>query len=673
MWRWLLALPLVGCQPGPPPEPDGLGCGERPTSVVVRLVLCGDDVPPGGDGVVGDYLIAGPDLRVVVRNEQSALTTIGVAGGTVIDAAAWGERDYVHELIPLVDDGWLRDVDVELLDDGIAVQGVPAPLLELPGGAAGGPRMTITWRLDGDRVTAEGADALLVRADHALQPPAGESELIDAAIAVDGLLDVPSLVVAAGDSVSVTTAQGAISLWNPQGSRVSGVAPGADRLWLTGDTGTLQYEVAVRDGGFDLRVGPDVTRVQAVGPGRAPSPRVPVASGLDLALGATGEVEVLPSFGGREHPVRVAWRELDDPPDHLRHTVLPPRGGVLPTGPGRVFVFVSDADRTSTVHEVMVPDGGSATLEPDLAGLLSPRVDVAWAANGNHADAFVPLTDTRRLESLAAAGVRWAALVGDNRVGTVPDDLPAHLPHAITGARLELRDGGELVVWPLRANVRRGGRGAPNVADLPLADAIAAAGADRRQVLVELEMLDRLGTPGLVTPRPTHVALAAPGSDGPVDGRWAPLWRWYDAGVPIVPVGDRVLVDVPDPLRASATELQAALVRGRVMASSGADVWLTVGDAGPGEILGELGDGVIIPTQPMARPDLPGEWREQVRAGLVVDGQLHRQWRAVDPIGAVALPVDARWVSLVVWVPGGAADAPWAVTMPVWLRPPTGG
>ena len=178
--------------------------------------------------------------------------------------------------------------------------------------------------------------------------------------------------------------------------------------------------------------------------------------------------------------------------------------------------------------------------------------------------------------------------------------------------------------------------------------------------------------PAAVAPRPTHVTMGAPDDGGPLGDTWAPYWRWVDAGIPIVPVGPRTLVAVGDPDSSSGTDAEVAWVRGRVMASSGPEAWLTVGDAGPGEIVGDR-DGLPAPFEPThahATVEVPGPWREQARAALVVDGELHAVWRAVDAPPTLLVPASARWASLVVWEPGGAEDAAWALTAPVWINPP---
>lgn len=659
MRRWLPALVLVACQPGPPTDEPGLACGERPDTVVARRVVCADDVPPGGEGVVGDYLLAGPDLRVIVRNEHGALTTLGVGGGTVIDAAPWGAPDVVHELIPLFDDTWLRDVSVELVDDGIRVGGTTTELLELQGAGPTGLARDITWRLDGAELAANGADALLVRASHALRHEgsrlAGDSvSLGTAGTPIDG---VPARV--AQDWLWVAAPADVLTLANPQGRRLSGDAGRAERLELYDDAGERPVAVVAVNGRFDLRVSAGVQDVVAVIDGRATSPRTPVGTNLQLDVGPTGSVVLDPIWSGRDHVVRASW----DVDGRAGGGTFEPRGDPLPTGPGRGIVRVFEARSESFVEvEVDVPSGGTVTIEPELDGLTSPRVDIVWGAAGERADGLERLTDDAALGAAAATGAGVVGLVGGNRVSEAPQIDGRFAPHVLNGARLDLRGGGELVVWPLGSNRRREGYGAPLVADLPLSDAIAAAGGDRRQVVVDLEQLDVLGVPWSTSPRPTHVALGPPGIPGPVVA-WAPLWRWIDAGVPIIPLGDRVLVGVPDADSASGTDLEAALVRGRVMASSGGEIWLTVGEAGPGEVVPD-------PIGASASPELIGDWREQARAMLVVDGTPHATWRAVDPIGEVALPDDARWTALVVWEPSADEAAVWATTAPIWLRPP---
>jgi hypothetical protein len=68
--------------------------------------------------------------------------------------------------------------------------------------------------------------------------------------------------------------------------------------------------------------------------------------------------------------------------------------------------------------------------------------------------------------------------------------------------------------------------------------------------------------------------------------------------------------------------------------------------------------------------ELLDSWREQARVVLIVDGAPLGTWPVAEAPGAVRLPSDARWAALAVWEAPGGPDQAWAVTMPVWIRPP---
>ena len=104
----LLPLLALACQPAGEPEfVETTTCLTTPptSGVWVQPRQCGEQTPPGGEGTVGDLVLANAKMRAILRQPAHALTVPGIGGGTLVDIAPWGHGDVLHEAIPIVGGG----------------------------------------------------------------------------------------------------------------------------------------------------------------------------------------------------------------------------------------------------------------------------------------------------------------------------------------------------------------------------------------------------------------------------------------------------------------------------------------------------------------------------------------------------------------------------------------
>jgi hypothetical protein len=659
----VVALVLAGCQPGPTWGPDGASaCGLRPEGPTARPIRCPEDVPGQGEGQRGDAWLASPWLRAVVRHPQGALSVAGASGGTVVDVSPWGFRDRFHEIVPLVDGGWLDVTDWHLDADGVVLTGTVAGLPGLPPVDEGAPA-EIRWSLapDGPWLLAEGATGFLVH-------PRGRRRLEDGRLVVDGVtiaaegsfVDLGGAVrIDGADRLLVAASDEALARTHPGGRRVRLEDLDADALRLWGAEGAVVAEVRVLDGAVDLRLPPGVDRLQAVREGHALRPPVPVDRAAELGVGPEGGILVVPAWTGRGHPLAVRWTGSAGAGTLL----LPAGGGTVPTGPGPAVLEVEEAGGPVAVE---APAGDVADLFLDVVGDPSPRLPIAWQGPADRSWDFGG-TDADAVLQAGARGLGFVVLAPALDVAGAPDRLPEGTPAWRRGTRVVAADGTPLVVWPLGAPPSRTGHGAPIVDALPLGDALAAAGADRRTVVVPVEGLDGLGPPRSVLPPPTLVALSDPGPEGPGSGAWGAWFDWLDAGRVLPPVGPVTRVAVPDLALPAAVDVDAALQRGRTSAGSGPDLWLEVGGAIPGDVAPRRRNGLALSAHTV-RPSVadPGD---ADRVGVVVDGVVVHAWPPDAVPAAVTVPLHATWVALAAWSTDPSLEA-WAITGPVWLDAP---
>ncbi len=664
-----LAL-LLACAPaGSGDEGNPVSCDERLLStgeVRARRMPCAAEAPTGGDGRAGDWGLENARVHFVIRGAYASLTRLGLAGGTVIDAAPAGGSDALVEATPTLDGLWFTEVQVSAWnEDGAAG-------LTLSGTLEDGQEATLDYRLaaDGDHLEISPAGRLLVvpapgsvglgstvelGAD-GLEP--GEAPLL----AADGALeDLGGWLAWEGAGGLWTGAREDVysSLW-PRGLDVSGVSEG-DWVEASDGDGALLARLPVVDGAFSGRVPVEAVRLRASSEGYAPGePSLP-AEGLTLTLGEQGLLRVrVVDQDGADLPATLLWDGEPWP--------LPPGGGDLPLGPGAGTALVWAGPACEALYYGALTLSGVMELDATLAcdqdaPLLADLGREGWPDpdEGRRAEDV--------LFAAAAEGVGYAVLVADDEVAPVAFDRhTADWLLAEQGSRAATDTLGALVAWPWSPDARDHAHGA---ADWPGIDADTLLNAMTRVAdriaVVEPAWVDALGSlPDLARP-PRGLRLS-----GLADlDTYAAL---LDAWAPVAAVGPRTWIEgLPE--APSTVDVGAQLVAGATVATNGPRLTLRVDGRGPGERLLALQLRDV-----RLRVDAPS-WMPLSGAALVGTGGVElARWtlsggeptRLDVTLADTSLPVG--WVLAVVWgeeaAPPMLEEPAWAITSPVWIGRP---
>jgi hypothetical protein len=174
----------------------------------------------------------------------------------------------------------------------------------------------------------------------------------------------------------------------------------------------------------------------------------------------------------------------------------------------------------------------------------------------------------------------------------------------------------------------------------------------------------QVGEPYDVDPWPDFVDLTAPDALHPPETLWLDWFRWLDAGAAIPPASHLTWVHVPDGQRASTTDIERAMIQGKVCAGTGPLLILRVEGAGPGEV------APASAGWPPGYAALTGEGVAELdTVTLYVDGEALDSWQLTEDHWDLetTLPQNWRWALLAGWRDDGSA---WATTGPVWTSPP---
>lgn len=636
-----------------------MGCESvrpEPGQIEVATVGCLARVPRGGHGTTSGVYLANHWFRVIIRAPLDALTWRGVAGATVVDAAAWEHADVVHEVVPLVEGSWLSVASVALEVDGATVTGIAA-----------GRARSVRYRIDPDApwLQVEGADGLHVHLSGDVQWWGG-----GALVARDTLVAVsprPSSIRDLGGAVQfdgstrllVADAAEGWSTWAEDGTAVSGTASNADELvWFEG--GVEAGRAPIRAGAFSLAVPATADGVRAEASGRAPSVTVAPGPGLELEVGGRGTVELALVGAERVSWVEASWWAADGRADSF---LVPSEGGLLRLGAGTHLLELTAGPTVEpTTIEVTLADDEARTVDVVLREVFDPGAWVQMGFDGS-ADRSprVRASNGALAERAAGAGHAWTLFAPVDvvprvtRDPAVPGEPPIPDRLAFRGGTRLTGPGWSATAWPWADTPGRAlFGGIQTLLDEP-ADAAGAlrrgAGTDGA-LLVDLGWLGMVpGEPFVVAPRPDFVRLTAP---DPELVAWARWFAWLDAGRALVPVGPVTWVPVPDPERASVADVEQPLFRGRVAAGSGPLLTLAIDG---------LPSGAVVPYGGTHRVevDLRGaDWPIQLwgTAGLR---------RRADAPQVADVAFDAGWV--IAFAQDPADPARWVVTGPVWLAP----
>jgi len=642
-WNAGLACVFAACQPW---RTTGQDCSIDPPvpgDLVIEPLQCTEQLLPGGDGLVGaDWFVATAWWRGVIRHPESSLTQSGVDGLTLIDAAPWGADDQLHELIPLVDGGWLHIDQWHVTSSGLVIDGRVAALPDEP--VVGGVRRSVEWTFDPDEpwLAAEGANGWFIH-------PRGEVTLgaqamihADATLWFEGRVDrdLGGAVRVTGGRLLLDEPEGAIERV-ATGATIAGVTDGTHlELFRAGDlvariptTSPFRWDV------------PAIDAVRAVGSG-SPSDTAPPSEDLLLLLGPSARVAITPS------PARsliASWSGREQGGD----MPLPPLGGVIEVGAGERFVTV-DAGFGHT------PASTTLTLNEGETVHWTPWIgerddDGGWVALGIGLPSDRS-TDWRgsdaRASLMAHSAGHDVAVFLVNRGTAVIDPSRWGLPLLAHGGTRIRGDGWVVEAWPVRPSTRKNSYGTVqfDVPDPATALQMASGGAATdRHLRVDVATLVELGPPEAIDLAPTAVRLDRP--DDALDA-WSPWFAWLDAGHALSPTGPVTWVSVADPGTLTLAEVDLALSRGATVASNGPRIELSVSTARPGDALPWDGSHTAI-----IHPD---------------GGDLQDLWLVTD-LGALPWPSDQaapmtgrpRWALAV-----GLGPTTWAATGPIWFPAP---
>jgi hypothetical protein len=659
---WVL---LWGCQPRVFPEPEL--CNDQPPApgeVYVGPVDCTDMRIPGGEGRNADYWMANHAFRAILRHPQDAQTVLRVGGGTVVDAAPWGSDDQLHEAIPIVSGGWLALESFEVGDDEIRMGGTVVALPDQPADDPGAWR-EVTWRIEPDSpwLHLEGADGLWIHGE-------GGASLLDGQWVYDALVYGHDGEVAEdlGGAIRVTEPTGLLvaprsEAWSHLGGApLSGVAPGATDIEVFRDGQRVARLPVDEEGVFDGDAPPGSDVCRAIAPGSAPSPTAAVGTDLTLDLGGTGSL-VLTQHPPQ--PVAVSWSDADG---RTGWRLLSAEGGQLDFGAG-VYDLNISAGPTWRARDlrVEIPGGTTVALGVQLDALYDPgnRVLAATTWPSDRSRTWRG-SNTASAQRAAGEGIGYLVFTPEDDISSADSNALGFPAIPVRNGSLTTGDGWSLATWTWSSNSKRSAHGAIDPSGLDAAQGLAAASGgpvvDRLGV-VDLPALGQMGAPHLVNPHPDLVRLDHPGATGPTDSPWQPWFDWLDAGGLLAPVGPRTWVDVVDRNLYGAVDVEAGLIRGETVATTGSLVTLDIGGFGPGHVVSEDDRQPGWEVHIAVLGDAPLDQLALVGAG----GSILRSWTDETEVDDFLLMEDEHWVLAMAW---STQTDDFAVTGPVWVRPP---
>lgn len=678
-----MLLALAACQQPTSDRVDDRACPELPLAqgeVWAGQMVCRDQrFVTGGEGRAIDYWLANSRFRAILRHPLHALTQPGLGGGTIIDAAPWGRQDPLHEIVPLVEGGWLQVDDLTVGADSLTLHGELTSWPDGPPSPSAGERRSVTWQVrpDDPWLYLEGTDGLWIH-------PRSELDLLDgwlwanrAVIGHDGtsVEDLGGAIRVLGASrVLIAEPADALAVKSEQTQEIGGAAPGATEVRLfRGEThlGTLPVVDEVYAG----VVPADVDAVQSFAPGFAASLRSSPGPSMALPIGAEATLDLRIAWqDATPRPVRLRWTSADG---RSGQTKLDPLGERVALGAG-VHELRLDAGPTVRGRSLRVelPPGTNPTLTARMEALFDPGphiyASLAWPGSR---DATVRDTEEERSREAMLRGMAFVVSTSDN----VASSSATYISDGAwirteAGATVVHPDGWQVGAWPWNDAPRQPGYGVPAVRDLdPLRSlglAWGGVGLDRKLApsLSWYQALDL--PPWAFDPQPEYVDLPSPGQ--PPFLRWQTWYDWLDAGRFLLPMGPRHWLDVEDVDRYGPVDIERAIVRGTFSTGTGALVDLLVEDAGPGTFL-EPAPGASRPLEPQVYPVRvevrPAQTTVQ-RAAIVTSGGIVATWDVDEdtPFYEAELPL-LDWAVAITW---SDSTADWAVTAPVWTWPPGG-
>ena len=630
----------------------------EPGEVRVCRLGAGDFVE-GSGAQPGDWRLQNALIDVIVRAEFAPLTRLQGRGGTVVVAMPTGEADPVVELVPELDGGWFSELFIT------AVPGEGEASLVLSGVDLFGAEQDFTWRLlaDSPELLLEGAQGF------SLVVPPG-------ALRVGSTVEHEGLVVGAlsepldlggelrwsqADRLVIAERRTAYETLWPDGIPVSGQAPGASQVEArAGGVGIARLDLD-EEGAFSGEVPPQTEELVALADGYAAGPGQPPAEELSLTLGAQGLLWARAvDESGADIPA-VLLREG-------RSYAVPAGGAALPVGPGSAETWLWAGPGREARHVLSLPVEGEASLSAVLRAVGEPgdhllaELDLqGWP------DAQVREPAADILARSLGRGVGYAVLLADDEVAqeVALDPLLAGSLVASAGSRAATDSYGSPFAWPWRAEETRAAHSASPWQRLEVGDLLSYMHYGGNRVLV----LD-----------PSTVQAVLDSAE-PLDLERATAMRladldeldfWLDLlaqGWALPVVGPWTWVEDVDPLAYGAVDVEAGLVRGRTVASTGPRIHLRVDGQGPGSLVLTEQEQVTVQVQLWSPAWAPVD--ELVLYGP--EGELARV--AADRATLAAeLEVQVPAEGFVVAVARGSerseltGEVAWAVSSAVWVE-----
>lgn len=617
------AEPADTGQPWTVCDPREMGAGQ----VRVKRVGCTSELPSGSEGRRGDLLVQNQHLSLVFRAPAEALSKHQIGGGTLIDVVPTGDQDRLIEAIPLVEGGWMSQVEMDWGQDaeGVWVQ-VSGTSMAVPGldPVAGGQPVQVTWRLGTDSriLTLEGASALYLHPgrDHVRVGTgfyrSGQALLTDAA-AVDDLGGAVILqdlsALAAGDW---DPAQQALYAQPSAGS----CAEGAIVQALDVDGEVVAWMPPVWD---------------TLLPASAQSLRCAAVSEIWGPEQALGVQDLAPGVYGTWIPVGEGPRffTVQGP---LGEQVVGP-GEVLEWPPGTHSLRIDAGPVWAPIDlQVEIKDGVGLFSTLDWVQVIAPQDHLLadffrspWPATTSRLE---PMEDARLA---AGQGISYAVQSAPEQVGR--PYTTGEVSEVLRLRAGSVAQGPQGEVWSIGwSRTLNPGFGVPDTALLQdpqdlLAMAMAPLDAGRLGV-VDADWVAQAGPAWSWEPAPTALRLRDL-QDLPV------LLALAEQGERISVVGPLTWLEAPDTELPSAAQLERALVMGRSVATTGP--WLKL------ELPPERGvDGGILEL------DCQGAERVQL---------ITAEERLDLPCAPARVVLPPGWVVAVV------DEAQWAVHAPVWI------
>ncbi|GDX83564.1 hypothetical protein LBMAG42_53750 [Deltaproteobacteria bacterium] len=474
-WVALVWMAACALDPGELPEdcdPRVLGPGE----VRAKRIACEEELIPGGEGRVDDWLIENAVARFVVRDSYASLTQLGEEGGTLIDAIEVGGDDLLMELVP---------------------EGVRSPIwVETTADDWDGPEVDEASIFAGDveyRLAADSAELHLV----------GPDGLPDSLIGI-GAVWVPR----PGVEHTQVTARNGGSFAGIHGLHFENVGQESLGQMSVAIAGFVVSEGEWYVGAGAPSVGIDADEVASLVLNEWVVDRIPVIDGA-MTTGVNPSYSLLAERPGCVYDGLVklgcgglSVRVRDDHGADLAATVhfvdddfpLAVGGGRAPLGVKAGEVWVWAGPRYGAWHgwfsggeddaEVVLPLVMPAEVEwPEDAG---PGAPAAWASGGAMLaalaaevapDADHALYSEDALHALRAVGVGWANLIADDEVPVVTHEV--HDDVILTVGTRSL----DVWAWGASSTTRRAAHGAPERLGFGALDRLTlvrgGAGADR--------------------------------------------------------------------------------------------------------------------------------------------------------------------------------------------------